>query len=149
MGYLREILTDQDRVVINCTWSRIKNNSKLTNLAKLSRIQGIMVNMGPIHRELRKFLMISSNLIKSDDESMIKIGINGRFWKRTSRQFQGIKIHRIWLWFRREIEDRRGMKFLKQKIMKLKKICRDETRRSSISHGIASKIIPNLPILEN
>ena len=28
-----------------------------------------MVNMGQIHKELWKFLMISSNLIKSDDES--------------------------------------------------------------------------------
>ena len=36
-----------------------------------------MVNMGQIHRELGKFLMISSNLIKSDDESMIEIGGNG------------------------------------------------------------------------
>ena len=33
-----------------------------------------MVNMGRIHRELGKFLMISSNLIKLDDESMIEIG---------------------------------------------------------------------------
>ena len=33
-----------------------------------------MVNMGRIRRELGKFLMISSNLIKSDDELMIKIG---------------------------------------------------------------------------
>ena len=32
-----------------------------------------MVNKGRIHRELGKFLMISLNLIKSDDESMIKI----------------------------------------------------------------------------
>ena len=31
-----------------------------------------MVNMGRIHRELRKFWMISSNLIKSDNESMIE-----------------------------------------------------------------------------
>ena len=36
-----------------------------------------MVNMSRIHRELGKFLVISSNLIKSDDESMIKIGKNG------------------------------------------------------------------------
>ena len=36
-----------------------------------------MVNMGRIHRELGKFFMISSNLIKSDDELMIKIGENG------------------------------------------------------------------------
>ena len=33
-----------------------------------------MVNKGRIHRELGKFLMISSNLIKSDDESMAEIG---------------------------------------------------------------------------
>ena len=33
-----------------------------------------MVDMGRIHRELKKFQMISSNLIKSDDESMIEIG---------------------------------------------------------------------------
>ena len=36
-----------------------------------------MVNMGQIHRELGKFLMISSNLIKSDDELVIEIGENG------------------------------------------------------------------------
>ena len=35
-----------------------------------------MVNMDQIHREVRKFLMISSNLIKLDDESMIEIGEN-------------------------------------------------------------------------
>ena len=35
-----------------------------------------MVNMGRIHREFGKFLMISSKLIKSDDESMIEIGEN-------------------------------------------------------------------------
>ena len=33
-----------------------------------------MVNKGQIHREIRKFMMISSKLIKSDDELMIKIG---------------------------------------------------------------------------
>ena len=31
-----------------------------------------MVNMGRIYSELGKFLMISSNLIKSDDELMIE-----------------------------------------------------------------------------
>ena len=41
---------------------------------KISRIEGIIINMGRIHRELGKFLMISSNLIKLDDESMIEIG---------------------------------------------------------------------------
>ena len=36
-----------------------------------------MINKGRIHMELGKFLMISSNLIKSDDESVIKIGEKG------------------------------------------------------------------------
>ena len=35
-----------------------------------------MTNMGRIHRELGKFFMISSNLIKSNDESRIEIGEN-------------------------------------------------------------------------
>ena len=35
-----------------------------------------MVNKGQIHREIRKFMMISSKLIKSDDELMIEIGKN-------------------------------------------------------------------------
>ena len=33
-----------------------------------------MVNMGRIDKELGKFLMISLNLIKSDDESMKEFG---------------------------------------------------------------------------
>ena len=37
-----------------------------------------MVNKGRIHKEIKKFMMISSNLIKSDDELMIKIGENAR-----------------------------------------------------------------------
>ena len=36
-----------------------------------------MVNVGRIHRELGKLLMISSNMIKSDDELIIEIGENG------------------------------------------------------------------------
>ena len=35
-----------------------------------------MVNKGQIHKELGKFMMISSNLIKSYNESMIEIGEN-------------------------------------------------------------------------
>ena len=37
-----------------------------------------MVNKGRIHKELEKFLMFSSNMIKSKNESMIEIGENGR-----------------------------------------------------------------------
>ena len=33
-----------------------------------------MVNKGRIHREIRKFLIYSSKLIKLDDELMIEIG---------------------------------------------------------------------------
>ena len=36
-----------------------------------------MLNKGRIHREVGKFMMISSNLIKLDDELMIDIGENG------------------------------------------------------------------------
>ena len=36
-----------------------------------------MVNKGRIHREIRKFMMISLKLIKSDEESMVEIGENG------------------------------------------------------------------------
>ena len=37
-----------------------------------------MVNKGRIYREIRKFMMISLKLIKSDDELMIKIGENDK-----------------------------------------------------------------------
>ena len=36
-----------------------------------------MVNIVRIHREIGKFMMIFSNLIKSDNESMIEIRKNG------------------------------------------------------------------------
>ena len=37
-----------------------------------------MVNKGRIHKEIGKFLMYSSKLIKSNDELMIEIGENGK-----------------------------------------------------------------------
>ena len=37
-----------------------------------------MVNKGRIHREIRKFLMFSSKLIKSDNEMMIENRENGK-----------------------------------------------------------------------
>ena len=40
-----------------------------------------MVNQGRIHRKLGKFLMISSNFIKSDNESLIKNWGFGYFQK--------------------------------------------------------------------
>ena len=38
--FLNRQVTKQDREVVNCTQSRVKNNSKLTNLVKISRIEG-------------------------------------------------------------------------------------------------------------
>ena len=52
-----------------------------------------MVNKGRIHRELGKFLMISSKLIESDNESMIQIGKMDILWKRTWRRIHRIKIN--------------------------------------------------------
>ena len=37
-----------------------------------------MINKGQIHREITKFMMIFSKLIKSDYELMIEIGENGK-----------------------------------------------------------------------
>ena len=37
-----------------------------------------MVNKGQIHKEIRKFMMISLNFIKSENELMIEIGENDR-----------------------------------------------------------------------
>ena len=37
-----------------------------------------MVNKGRIHREIRKFMTISSKLMKSDVKSMVEIGKNSR-----------------------------------------------------------------------
>ena len=37
-----------------------------------------MVNKGRIHREIRKFMMFSSKLIKSDNELMIEFGEIGK-----------------------------------------------------------------------
>ena len=71
-------MTSGDREVIDFTWSCVKNNSKLTNLIKNLELRGIMVNKGRIHKEITKFMMISSKLIKSDDELMIEIGENGK-----------------------------------------------------------------------
>ena len=52
-----------------------------------------MENMGRIYKKLIKFLIISSNLIKSDDKSMIKIRQFDILRKRTRRQIHIIKNH--------------------------------------------------------
>ena len=45
-------------------------------LRVIHALKGTVVNKGRIHKELGKILMISSNLIKSDNESVIEIEEN-------------------------------------------------------------------------
>ena len=52
-----------------------------------------MVNMGRIHKEVGKFFMISLNLIKSDDQSLIEIRQFDILGKRTQRRIHIIKNH--------------------------------------------------------
>ena len=54
---------EQDRVVINYTWSRVKNNSKLTNLMKISRIEGYNGKYGSNPQGIRE---ISDDLFEFD-----------------------------------------------------------------------------------
>ena len=72
--------------VINCTPIRVKNKAKFINSMKISRIEGIMVNKGRIHGEIRDFREIFWNLIKLDNELVIEIRENGRFRKITQRR---------------------------------------------------------------
>ena len=80
-----KLLTNQDYMVVENTWSRVKIKSKLTNFKIKSRIEGIMVNKGQIYRKLGKFVKISLNLIKSDDEMVIEIRLFDILRKRTQR----------------------------------------------------------------
>ena len=70
------LLTDQINVVVNCTPIHVKIKSKLTNLMKISRIEGYNGKYGSIPQGIGKFLMISLSLVKSDNESMIEIEEN-------------------------------------------------------------------------
>ena len=47
-------MTDQDRVVVTCTRSRVKNNSKLTNVMKISRIERYNGKYGSNPQGIRK-----------------------------------------------------------------------------------------------
>ena len=90
-----------------------KKKSKLNNFKNNSWIEGYNGKYRSNPWGIRKFLMISSNLIKSDNESVIEIGQIDILRKRTQRRIHGIKNHSIWLWFRGEIKDWTEVKFLK------------------------------------
>ena len=72
-----------------------------------------MVNKSRIHGEIRDFLLIFWNLIKSDNDLVIEITENGRFRKITQRRIYRIKNHSIWISIRGEIKEQSGEKFLK------------------------------------
>ena len=69
-------MTNRIDAVVNCTPIYVKNTTKLTNLMKITRIEGYNDKYGSNPQEIGKFLMIYSNLIKSDNELMIEIGEN-------------------------------------------------------------------------
>ena len=56
-------LTIRDREVVNCTRSHVKINSKLTNLMKISRIEGYN---GKYESNPQGFREISDDLFKFD-----------------------------------------------------------------------------------
>ena len=74
-----------------------------------------MVNKGQIHGQIRDFLEIFWNLIKSDDKLVIEIRENGRFGKITQKRIHEIKNHSIWISICGEIKEQSGEKFPKIK----------------------------------
>ena len=60
------VVTYRDREVVNCTRSRVKNNSKLTNLVKISRIEGYNGKHGSNPQGIRE---ISADLFEFDQIS--------------------------------------------------------------------------------
>ena len=49
-----------------------------------------MVNKGRIHREIRKFMMFSLKLIKSDDKSMVEIDQIGEIEVQSRGRFPNV-----------------------------------------------------------
>ena len=56
-------VTERDREVVNCTWSRVKIKSNLTNLMKISRIEGYNGKYGSNPHGIRE---ISDDLFEYD-----------------------------------------------------------------------------------
>ena len=73
-----------------------------------------MVNKGRIHGEIREFLEIFQNLIKSDNELAIEIRENSRFRKITQRGIHEIKNHSIWISICGEIKEQVERNFRKR-----------------------------------
>ena len=95
-----------------------------------------MANKGQIHGEIRDFLEIFSNLIKSDYELVIKIRENGRFRKITQRRIHRIKNHLIWISNRGEIKERKVERNLRK----------SEEQKTEIKDAIKLNYDPKLQI---
>ena len=74
---LSRILTKRDREVVNCTRSHVKNNSKLTTLMKISRIEGYNGKYGSNPQGIRE---ISDDLFEFDQIRRRIEGKNGGKW---------------------------------------------------------------------
>ena len=73
--YVDDMIIDRSRLSGHQLHTvKSKKNSKLTNLKKISRIEGYNGKYGSNPPGIREISMSSSNLIKSNDESMIEIG---------------------------------------------------------------------------
>ena len=69
-----------------------------------------MINMGQIHMELGKFLMITLNLIKLYDELIIEIRENGNFMKENFKTIlQSKKSSNLTLISWRNLRSKRGV----------------------------------------
>ena len=77
-----------------------------------------MVNKGRIYREIRKFMMISLNLIKLDDELMIEIGENGILRKRIQDESTKSKIIKFDVDFAEKLKIEVGDAFRKLELQK-------------------------------
>ena len=111
-------LTDQINVVVNATPIRVKIKSKLTNLMKITRIEGYNGKYGSNLQGIRE---ISYDLFKFDQIRRWIDDTNcGKryFMKENFKMIPQSQNHRIWLWFRGEIEDRREGYFPKIEIAK-------------------------------
>ena len=74
MDFPVESLTRRDREVVDFTRYRVKNNSKLTNFKKLTRIEGYNGKYGSNSHGIKKFLDV---ILKFDQ---IVQEIDGRNW---------------------------------------------------------------------
>ena len=67
-------LTRRNREVVDFTWYRVKNNTELTNLMKMNRIQGYNGKYGSNPQGIKQFLDVIFNFDQIGQE------IDGRNW---------------------------------------------------------------------